>query len=336
MRNLALLLLLGCPQPALDSKDPSEPDADTGEAPVDADADGAVYSEDCDDADAAVFPGADERCNDRDDDCDLDIDEDAIDATPWYADGDGDGYGTGDATLACAEPAASAGRAGDCDDLDALVHPDAEEADCADPTDYNCDGSVGYVDDDSDGWAACSECDDTAGSTFPGAPEVSEDGIDQDCDGWDLGADSDGDGVEDAVEAGAGTDPFDDDSDDDGQNDGEEAALGTDPLLSDSDGDGLDDGDERDAGTDALVADSDGDTWSDGDEVADYSDPLDATDHPYTGGWAKGSCRHSITSTGTAVGDIAPDFALTDANGDTVHLHDFCDRVVLLDFTEFW
>ena len=336
MRNLALLLLLGCPQPALDSKDPAEPDADTGESPVDADGDGSVASIDCDDADAAVFPGAVERCNGIDDDCDGDIDGGAVDASSWYADLDSDDYSAGEAVVACDAPDGSVSRDGDCDDGEPLAHPDAAESDCADPTDYNCDGSVGYVDGDRDGWAACAECDDTAATTFPGATEVSQDGVDQDCDGWDQGADSDGDGLEDASEAAAGTDPFDDDSDDDGLNDGEEDTVGTDPLLADTDADGLGDGAEADAGTDALVADTDGDGWNDGDEVTDYSDPLDATNHPYTGGWSKGACRHSISATGTEVGDIAPDFTLTDANGESVHLHDFCDRVVLLDFTEFW
>ena len=34
---------------------------------------------DCDDTDALIFPGADEKCNGKDDDCDGQVDEDAID-----------------------------------------------------------------------------------------------------------------------------------------------------------------------------------------------------------------------------------------------------------------
>jgi hypothetical protein len=43
--------------------------------PVDADGDGVVATEDCDDHDASVHPGADEACNGRDDDCDGETDE---------------------------------------------------------------------------------------------------------------------------------------------------------------------------------------------------------------------------------------------------------------------
>ncbi|MEZ4236915.1 MAG: putative metal-binding motif-containing protein [Myxococcota bacterium] len=48
---------------------------------------------DRDDADVAAYPGADELCNGRDDDCDFYVDEDAIDPSTLYVDGDGDGYG---------------------------------------------------------------------------------------------------------------------------------------------------------------------------------------------------------------------------------------------------
>lgn len=310
---------------------------DTG-APQDEDGDGWLTPEDCDDADPDVSPGATESCNGEDDDCDGATDEsDAPDARTWYPDADGDGWGTSDgATVACDQPAHTAGRDGDCDDTRADIRPDAAEEDCTDPVDYNCDGSTGYADGDADGWPACSECNDGDPSAYPDAPEVEADGVDQDCDGWDLGADADADGVYDYDEAALGTDPADADSDDDGLSDGEEVAAGTDPLLTDTDGDGLDDGDEAAEGADPLLADTDGDGWDDGDEVDDYTDPADATDHPYTGGWSIDACRDSIVSTGTGVGDIAPNFALTDEHGDTVRLHDFCERVVLLDFTEFW
>ena len=47
---------------------------DTG--PFDSDGDGAVAANDCDDADPAAHPGADEQWNDRDDDCDGVVDAD--------------------------------------------------------------------------------------------------------------------------------------------------------------------------------------------------------------------------------------------------------------------
>ena len=49
---------------------------DTGEpAPVDADADGYDETEDCDDSDAAINPGAEELCDALDNDCDGEVDE---------------------------------------------------------------------------------------------------------------------------------------------------------------------------------------------------------------------------------------------------------------------
>jgi len=62
----------------------------------------------------------------------------------------------------------------------------------------------------------------------------------------------------------------------------------------------------------------------------------DTPSSPYTGEWAVGACRDDITATGNAAGQVANDFALPDQFGDTVHLHDFCDRVVWLVFAAFW
>ena len=150
---------------------------------------------DCDDLNPSVNPAAAEVCNGLDDDCDTLVDDadDSLDAStglPWLADADSDGYGD-DAlsTLACLQPAGTTDVGGDCDDGDAAYNPGAAEADCADPNDYNCDGSVGYVDGDGDGWAACEECDDLVAANYPGAVE-SCDGADNDCDGTVDEADS--------------------------------------------------------------------------------------------------------------------------------------------------
>jgi hypothetical protein len=160
-------------------------------------------SGDCDDASAGVYPGADEVCDGVDQDCDDEADEDATDMGAWYADNDGDGYGDGAVVLRCDGGDGFAAADGDCDEGDAAVHPGAAETDCADPVDYNCDGSVGYMDADGDGWAACEECDDGASGVRPDAAEVC-DGVDQDCDTVvDDGvttpfyADDDGDGFGD-------------------------------------------------------------------------------------------------------------------------------------------
>ncbi|HEU4577783.1 MAG TPA: OmpA family protein [Polyangiaceae bacterium] len=81
-----------------------------------------------------------------------------------------------------------------------------------------------------------------------------------------LGADSDGDGLDDAWEqlyfgglsAVVAADP-----DGDGLTNAEEHALGSDPTRFDTDGDGLSDGRERDLRTDPTLRDSDGDGLSD-------------------------------------------------------------------------
>ncbi|MEC7948424.1 MAG: putative metal-binding motif-containing protein, partial [Myxococcota bacterium] len=62
--------------------------------PVDADGDGVASSDDCDDADGAVYPGAPEICDGIDNDCDGVVDgPGSVDAGSWYVDADGDGHG---------------------------------------------------------------------------------------------------------------------------------------------------------------------------------------------------------------------------------------------------
>ncbi|MES2640207.1 MAG: MopE-related protein [Myxococcota bacterium] len=133
----------------------------------------------------------------------LDSGCDGADGEPvWYADGDADGFGApGEAISACEQPDGYVPDATDCDDTSALVHPGADEADCTDPVDYNCDGTVAYADADADRFVACLDCDDRAPDVNPGATETCN-GMDDDCDGAvdeaDAGvtwyADTDGDG----------------------------------------------------------------------------------------------------------------------------------------------
>ncbi|MCF7816561.1 MAG: SUMF1/EgtB/PvdO family nonheme iron enzyme [Kiritimatiellales bacterium] len=92
-------------------------------------------------------------------------------------------------------------------------------------------------------------------------------------------ADSDGDGLPDGYELGHGSDPLVDDAaldaDSDGLSNLAEYGLGTDPQVADSDADGLSDGDEVNTyATDPLLADSDADGLNDGWEVAHGLDPL--------------------------------------------------------------
>ncbi len=164
---------------------------------------------DCDDGDAAVNPGADETCDEVDNDCDGSVDEtDAVDAATWYRDNDGDGYGSASAsTVSCDQPTGYVADSADCDDTDDDINPDAEEH--CDGVDEDCDGDVDeesvdadtwYVDADGDSYGgaglsteACtqpsgfvaddSDCDDADAAINPAATEIC-DGVDNDCDGW--------------------------------------------------------------------------------------------------------------------------------------------------------
>ena len=82
--------------------------------------------------------------------------------------------------------------------------------------------------------------------------------------------------------------------------------------------------------------DLDEDSFTNQEEWDAGSDPNDPDDIPYIGGWGKDAeCRFDIQPTGNDVGQVAEDFALQDQFGDIVHLHDFCARPILLEFTGF-
>ena len=153
------------------------------------DDDGDGYTEDdgdCDDTDAGVHPGAQERCDGVDQDCDQVVDEGAEDATSWFADQDGDGHGAGVATLACEAPVGAVAVGDDCDDGDAAISPSAEEIPY-DGIDQDC--ADGDADDlDGDGYAAEAaggdDCDDGDAGVNPGVAETWTDGWqDNDCNG---------------------------------------------------------------------------------------------------------------------------------------------------------
>ena len=107
-----------------------------------------VNSGDCNDASAAVHPGATEVCNGIDDDCDGSIDEGV--KTTFYQDLDGDGYGNPSVTTqACTVPAGYVANSNDCDDTDEDLNPN----------------TVWYLDADGDGFAVST----TVGCNNPGA-----------------------------------------------------------------------------------------------------------------------------------------------------------------------
>lgn len=106
----------------------------------------------------------------------------------------------------------------------------------------------------------------------------------------------------------------------------------------DGDEDGLLSDAEEALGTDPENPDSDDDGFLDGDEVDNSTDPLNPAEHPYTGGWKIDACKADMddAGTGTDIGDVAPNFSLTDQYGDTLSLHDFCGKVVLIESSAFW
>lgn len=138
---------------------------------IDLDEDGYTEADgDCDDANAAVHPGAEEVCDRLDQDCDGAVDESPSDGVPAWTDADGDGFGApGATTSACLAPGGAL--------------------------------AAGYADNDGD-------CHDDDATAFPGshAPETPKDGVDQDCDGLDRCTDLNCDGYPDVfVVGGTGT-----------------------------------------------------------------------------------------------------------------------------------
>ncbi|MES2645222.1 MAG: MopE-related protein [Myxococcota bacterium] len=133
---------------------------DAAESHVDADGDGygdpdgttvecdpprsyVMNGRDCDDRDASSHPGATERCDGADNDCDGRVDADAADPPIWYADADGDGYGDSAVSYgACEEADGYVANDDDCDDTSALMHPGYSEV-CGNGLDDDCAAYTG-------------------------------------------------------------------------------------------------------------------------------------------------------------------------------------------------
>ncbi|MEN9949187.1 MAG: hypothetical protein RL106_2010, partial [Bacteroidota bacterium] len=96
-------------------------------------------STDCNDASAAVNPGATETCNSIDDNCSGTSDEGV--STTYYEDNDNDTYGSATSTVqACTLPVGYVTNSNDCNDNNGSVNPGATEL-CGNSIDEDCSGA---------------------------------------------------------------------------------------------------------------------------------------------------------------------------------------------------
>ncbi|MES1186460.1 MAG: putative metal-binding motif-containing protein [Myxococcales bacterium] len=144
---------------------------------------------DCDDYRNTVYPGAKELCNMLDDNCDGQIDENAVPVELW-PDADGDGYydarteKVGTPKVGCAGLKGWAAEPGDCQPMNKAVNPGAMET--CNSIDDDCDGDV----DErirptcGEGWCRREAPGCDAQYCVPGAPVKEKcNFLDDDCDG---------------------------------------------------------------------------------------------------------------------------------------------------------
>ncbi|MFM7203945.1 MAG: MopE-related protein [Myxococcota bacterium] len=173
----------------------------------------SVGGGDCDDKVATIFPGAQEKCDFKDNDCDKQIDEgfdqdndgfsscdpDECDDTDPDVNADekevcdgkdndcddkeDEGFTDANGTATCIDDDGDgySESKGDCDDLNKNISPKAQET--CDGKDNNCDDEIDEgFDVDNDGYTLCGgDCNDAEPTTYPGATEIC-DAVDNNCD----------------------------------------------------------------------------------------------------------------------------------------------------------
>ena len=138
---------------------------------------------DCNNTNAAVYPGATEVCNSIDDDCDTQIDEGV--QNTYYLDADGDSYGNAASSVqACTLPVGYVTNSSDCNDTNIAINPTTvwylnadgdgyyvwTSVSCTSPgVNYNTTGGI------------AGDCNDTNAAVNASATEICN-GIDDDCD----------------------------------------------------------------------------------------------------------------------------------------------------------
>jgi hypothetical protein len=141
---------------------------------------------DCNDASDVSYPFAPELCDGLDNDCDLAIDDNAVNGTSYFVDADGDLFGDpAQSVLACTQPPGTSLAGTDCDDTAATTYPGANDI-CDGGVDNDCDPgtdeaftAVNYRDADNDGYGT--DADTVFGcSPPPGYVQVSGDCDDTD------------------------------------------------------------------------------------------------------------------------------------------------------------
>ena len=149
---------------------------DCSSSGTDYDGDGYDSSIDCNDYDASIYPGALEIANDG-----IDQDCDGVDQTTSTG-------GCSSTEIAdCNGNCTPSNWLGDgiCDQGSYTYMGNAIYLNCASLSYDNGDCSSSGTDYDGDGFDSSIDCNDYDASIYPGAPEIPNDGIDQDCDGVD-------------------------------------------------------------------------------------------------------------------------------------------------------